>query len=147
MPWKKTISNVSFLKRIVHRKRLVFTWKWQTETTLKLWNNSTKWVFALTTLYNSTEYSLTLDHQDEGAQRNEAAPEQNQQAQAAPVMHPQHGGLVQGAFRLLSGIVSIPISVLKTSFHFCRVVISFSLTTTAQLLLPSGVQGGVSATI
>lgn len=61
-------------------------------------------------------------------------------------MHPQQGGLIQGVFRLLSGIVSIPISVLKTSFHFCRVVVSFSLTTTAQLLLSSGVQGGVSAT-
>lgn len=60
-------------------------------------------------------------------------------------MHPQQGGLVHGVFRLLSGIVSIPIAVLKTSFHFCRVVVSLSLTTTAQLLLPSSVQGGVSA--
>lgn len=51
------------------------------------------------------------------------------------------GGLFRGVRRFLTGIVLLPIGVLRVSFRIFRVVIGHSLSATAQLLLPSAVQG------
>jgi len=57
------------------------------------------------------------------------------------------GGLFRGVFRLLTGIVLLPIGVLQVSFRICRVVIGHSLSATAQLLLPPVVQGKMTTRV
>eukprot|EP00210_Caulerpa_lentillifera_P000826 g799.t1 len=64
----------------------------------------------------------------------------------APVVHGHQRGLLRGAFRFVTGILLLPIGVLKATLNICRFVIRHSLSTTAQLLLPSSVQAHYVAT-
>eukprot|EP00210_Caulerpa_lentillifera_P002127 g2041.t1 len=56
------------------------------------------------------------------------------------------GGPLIGAVRFFSGVLSLPIALLKASFQICRVIIEFSLTTTAQVILPPGIHDRFIAT-